>query len=261
MTCHNCRIECRKAGKRPDGVQRFRCAQCSKTFSEPKDFGVFGHKQVDEGRTLQALHMICEGNSIRSTCRLTGLSKNAILAAIEVAGAKCETFLATHVRNVPVADVQVDEIWGFVFKKESSKWPFEAHMDNIGEAWCFIGIERHTKLVLAFELGKRTQVAAENFMGKLATAAQHEGRFQLTSDGWPGYATAVGRKFGHDRVDFGQLVKTYANDSGTTPERRYSPAEVTGAPRKPCTVIPTWRRSARRISSARTDRFASGASA
>ena len=39
MTCHNCRIECRKAGKRPDGVQRYRCAQCSKTFSEPNDFG------------------------------------------------------------------------------------------------------------------------------------------------------------------------------------------------------------------------------
>src|SRR5262249_23012947 len=53
-------IECRKAGRRPDGVQRFRCAQCSETFSEPKDFGVFGHKQVDEARTLQALHMICE---------------------------------------------------------------------------------------------------------------------------------------------------------------------------------------------------------
>lgn len=232
MTCHNCRIECRKAGRRPDGQQRYRCAQCSKTFSEPKDFGLFGHKQVDEARTLQALHMICEGNSIRSTCRITGLSKTAILKAIEVAGEKCETFLAANVRDVPVSEVQIDEAWGFCLKKESSKWPFEAHMNEIGDAWIFIGIERTSKVVLAFELGKRTLDAADRFMTKLANAAQHEGRFQLSADGWPGYPTAVGRAFGHERVDFAQLVKIYAQDPGTSPERRYSPAEVTGTTKK-----------------------------
>src|SRR6476646_372374 len=30
VTCHNCRIDGKKAGKRPDGMQRYRCGQCGK---------------------------------------------------------------------------------------------------------------------------------------------------------------------------------------------------------------------------------------
>jgi hypothetical protein len=30
VTCHNCVVECKKAGKRRDGLQRYRCAQCGK---------------------------------------------------------------------------------------------------------------------------------------------------------------------------------------------------------------------------------------
>jgi transposase-like protein len=37
MTCHNCRIECRRFGKHRNGLQRYRCAQCSKTFTEPHE--------------------------------------------------------------------------------------------------------------------------------------------------------------------------------------------------------------------------------
>ncbi len=34
MACHNCRIEARRFGKHRNGRQRFRCAQCGKTFTE-----------------------------------------------------------------------------------------------------------------------------------------------------------------------------------------------------------------------------------
>jgi hypothetical protein len=47
--------------------------------------------------------------------------------------------------------VQCDEIWGFVFKKEAHRWPEEANDQSIGDAHCFVALERSTKLVLAFE--------------------------------------------------------------------------------------------------------------
>lgn len=227
MTCHNCRIEAAKAGKRPDGQQRFRCVTCGKTFSERKQFTF--HKQVDEATAIIALRLIVEGNSIRSTSRLTGLHRDTIMKLIVSAGEKCEALLSTLVRNVPVRDVQADEIWCFVGKKEGHKNPFEGDDMYVGDAWTFIGIERHTKLVLAFELGKRTETSTNRFMQKLARATHPDQPFQLTTDGLATYPSAVYRALG-DRVDYAQHIKVY----GQTPEgeRRYSPAKVIGAEKK-----------------------------
>jgi len=226
MTCHNCRIEAAKAGKRRDGEQRYRCSQCGKTFSQPKDFGVVGHKQLDEEAALMALRLIVEGNSIRSAERITGLHRDTIMRLVVDAGQRCETLLATKVRNVPVSDVQADEIWGFVGKKEAHKNPFEGDDMYLGDAWCFVGIERHSKLVLCFELGKRTETSAGRFMAKLADATDPNTKFQLTTDGLPVYPYAVGSKLG-DRVSYAQYIKVYAQTNEG--QRRYSPPEVISA--------------------------------
>jgi transposase-like protein/IS1 family transposase len=188
LTCHNCRIEATRNGKRRDGAQRFRCPQCGKTYSEYKEHdNLFAHKQaVDDERALLALTLIVEGNSIRSTQRITGLDKKTILRLLVAAGERCENLLASKIRNVPVQDVQCDEIWSFVYKKESRRVFGDKNFLNIGDAWTFIAIERNTKLVLAFELGRRNTGSAVRFMKKVAAAASDE-RFQLTTDGFQPY--------------------------------------------------------------------------
>lgn len=45
-----------------------------------------------------------------------------------------------YVRNVKVNDIQADEIWGFVAKKEAHKGPKEAHDNSIGDAYTFVAI-------------------------------------------------------------------------------------------------------------------------
>ncbi len=133
--------------------------------------------------------------------------------------------LAAKVRNVPVTDVQCDEVWTFVGKKESHKEHGDKY--NVGDAWCFIAIERNTKMVLAFQLGKRTVSSPTHFMGKLSVATDPEQRFQLTTDGLNAYPYAVAEMLG-DRVDYAQLVKIYAYNE---PEaiRRYSPPDCVEA--------------------------------
>jgi len=75
ITCPTCSGPCAKAGKRPDGIQRFRCASCGKTFSAKKEQdNLFATKKaVDDSKALLALQLLVEGNSIRSTERITGL--------------------------------------------------------------------------------------------------------------------------------------------------------------------------------------------
>src|SRR5271157_1275460 len=135
------------------------------------------------------------------------------------------TLPAAHeekIKGLDVRDVQVDEIWGFVQKKEGHRWEYEKDVREIGDAYCFVGIERNTKLVLAYHLGKRDTPATDAFIGKLAYATS-DSRYQLTSDGFKPYIKSV-KMLLRGRVDFAQLVKVYG--SPREGEQRYSPAEV-----------------------------------
>jgi transposase-like protein/IS1 family transposase len=222
MTCHYCRTTCRRFGKHRNGLQRFRCNQCRKTFTEDHE------RPLDEMRlpldkAESILKLLVEGMSVRSVERVTGVHRDTILRLLVLAGERCQSLMQRKIENLTVKDVEADEIWGFVAKKEGHKYVGDGPM--MGDAYCFVAMERNTKLVLAHHLGKRSKVATEQFMGKLR-AATSESRFQFTTDGFRPYVDATHMILG-DRVDFAQLVKVYA--APREGEQRYSPGEVVEA--------------------------------
>jgi lambda repressor-like predicted transcriptional regulator len=85
-------------------------------------------------KALLALQLLIDGTSIRSTERITGIHRDTILRLLVLAGEKCEKLMGRLIVNVPVKDVQADEIWGFVQKKEAHKRPEEARDETIGDA-------------------------------------------------------------------------------------------------------------------------------
>ena len=175
---------------------------------------------VSQDRAVLALQLLLEGNSIRSTERICKMDRNTIMRLLLLAGERCEKLMLTKIASIPVKDVEVDEIWGYVFKKEGHKSDDDG--PEVGDAYCFIGMERNTKLVLVYHLGKRTANATDAFIGKLAYATSRD-RYQLTSDGFGPYVSAV-KMLLRDRVDFAQLIKVYGTPRDG--EQRYSPAEV-----------------------------------
>lgn len=134
------------------------------------------------------------------------------------------------VRNIAATDVQCDEIWGYVYKKESHKLPTEAQDDAIGDAYCLVAIERNTKLVLNFALGRRSQATTDAFIEGLRAATSPQ-RFHITTDGFLPYRSAITTTLS-DRCDFAQLVKVYT-EAPQQERRRYSPPDVTHAERVP----------------------------
>jgi IS1 family transposase len=164
-----------------------------------------------------------EGNSLRSTQRISGLDVNTLMRILTKAGEKCERVMANRVRNVSVQDVECDEIFAFVGKKEGHKRPEEQHDESIGDAYCFVAIERTSKLVLNFALGRRNQATTDVFIEGLRDAIRPTGNFQITTDGFAPYRTGITTTLGH-RVDFAQLIKVYGKPQEG--EARYSPAEV-----------------------------------
>jgi IS1 family transposase len=176
---------------------------------------------IPQEKAALAVRLLLEGNSLRSTERITDLNINTLMSLLMKAGDRCQTLLAERIVSIPVQDVEVDEIWGFVGKKEGHKSDDDGA--ETGDAYCFIGMERSTKLVLAYHLGKRTAKSTDVFIGKLAYATASDSRYQLTSDGFSPYVSAV-KMLLKDRVDFAQLIKVYGTPRDG--EQRYSPAEV-----------------------------------
>src|SRR5579864_6667957 len=128
---------------------------------------------------------------------------------------------------VPVRDVQLDEIWGFCFKKQKAVQPDDD--PNFGDVYTFVAIERHSKLVLNFALGKRDQATTDIFIEGLRHATAPK-PFQVTADGFGTYPSAVENTLS-DRVDFAQLIKVYR--ASVAGEPRYSPAEVVSTEKVP----------------------------
>ena len=245
MTCEDCNIECQRFGKHRDGLRRFRCPNCKRTYTEAHTKTLDTMNIPTWDKALLAVRLLLEGNSIRSTERISGLNRNTIMRVLVLAGEKAEKVSEEMIRNVPVKEVQADEIWSFIAKKEKR---VKAGDDpTFGDAYCFTGIERNTKLVLAWHLGRRTTRDREAFTEKLHAATS--GNFQITTDGFAAYRDAVSYSLG-TRVDFAQLIKVYAVSSEG--EHRYSPSEVVSTEVVPVIGRPTPTRFAPAILSVRT---------
>ncbi len=218
MTCHNCRTECRKFGKRQNR-QRYQCTQCRKVFTDARDNTLDGMYLPIE-KAEMVLKLLLEGNSVSSVVRLTDINQRTILKLLVLAGEKCERIMAEKIRNVKVQDVECDELWSFIGKKQKRVRPEDE--PGAGDAYTFLAIERNTKLVLNIAVGKRDQSTTDVFIEglRIATSPSH---FQITTDGFAPYRSAITTTLG-DRCDFAMLIKVYrASQEG---EARYSPAEV-----------------------------------
>jgi transposase-like protein/IS1 family transposase len=236
MTCHQCRIEAIKAGKDRKGNQRYRCNQCKRRFQEEQE-RLLGNMSLPEDKALLCLQLLLEGNSLRSIQRITGVHKTTLMTLLCVAGERCERVMSERIKSVPVRDVEVDETWGFVRMKKITRLHKQVTDPFVGDAYTFVGIERNTKLILAWHLGDRDAENTEKFTEKLDHATS--GHFQLTADGFFAYPQAVSYSLG-TRVDFAQLIKVYRADREG--EQKYSPPEVVETITKPIIGNPDPRR-------------------
>jgi len=169
---------------------------------------------------------LAEGNSIRSIERMTGIHRDTIMRLGVRVGSACEKLMDEQMRNLPCERIQVDEIWGFIGKKQRGVLP-EAKDDlNQGDVWTFVALDPVSKLVPSFVCGKRdfthTHAFARDLYGRM------KNQIQLSSDGMVEYPSMIEDVFGPD-VDYGQIVKVFASDAqdGNGNVRRYSPPPVT----------------------------------
>jgi IS1 family transposase len=172
-----------------------------------------------------AVSMLCEGNSIRSVERMTGIHRDTVMRLGVAVGEASRNLMDATMRELPCAKIEMDEIWGFVGKKDRN---VKAEDDSsLGSVWTWVAIDPETKAVPVFHVGKRDAASANAFVANLQSRLTN--RIQLSADGLNLYPAAVEAAFGTE-VDFGTVVKTFRTTDG---EGRYSPGEMESVVRTP----------------------------
>lgn len=172
-------------------------------------------------RRVQILRCLVEGNSIRSTTRITGAAKNTVVKLLVDAGKACAEYQYKTLRNLPCKRVQCDEIWSFCYAKKKNVPEKYKGQFGYGDVWTWTAICADTKLVPSWLVGDRSAEIAHIFIQDLASRLKQ--RVQLTTDGHKAYLEAVEGAFGAD-IDYAMLIKIYGKDSEG--EKRYSPAKI-----------------------------------
>ena len=176
--------------------------------------------QLPMSKRVAVVAALVEGNSVRSTARMTNVSKPTILKLLADLGTACAAFHNEHVRNVRAQRIQCDECWQFIGAKAKNVTP-EQKAQGWGDCWSWVGIDADTKLVVSWFLGSRDAQSAWWFMRDLCSRIIT--RVQMTTDGFTAYLPAVEEAFSSE-IDFAQLVKIYgAPRDGAV---RYSPARL-----------------------------------
>ncbi len=176
-------------------------------------------------RRTQIIGALVEGNSIRSTERMTDTHRDTIMRLMVEVGTGCAKLQDKIMRNLTCERIQCDEIWAYVGKKQKQMTPGD-NRARVGDQWTFVAVDPQTKLVPAYLVGKRDLPTATAFIADLNERLDN--RVQLSTDGLAAYVEAVEAAFGAD-VDYGQVVKFY--DAEPAGAGRYSPPKVVRAER------------------------------
>lgn len=194
-------------------------------------------------RQIEVLHHLVEGNTLRSTTRLTGVHRTTIMNLMVRFGDACQAFMDRELRGLTLNHVEVDEIWTFVQKKQSRLTISErAERGDIGDMYLWTALDQDTKLIPTFVVAKRSADAARRLMNDLAARlhrpaphasddhAYGEGSYrpviQISSDGFAAYPEAVDLAFG-PYCRYGQIIKEYRNAT-----MNYTPSEMVGTRRR-----------------------------
>jgi IS1 family transposase len=180
--------------------------------------------QLSIERQAQIIKVLCEGNSLRATARITDSSINTVVKLLREVGAACMAYQDKTMHNLTCKKLQVDEIWSFVYSKKDNVPEDKKGQFGIGDVWTFTAIDAETKIVPSWLVGSRDAEYANIFIADLKNRLAN--RVQITSDGHKMYLNAVEGAFGSE-VDYAMLVKLYGAQPET--EKRYSPSECIGA--------------------------------
>lgn len=206
----------------------FRCRQCATCFSETRET-VFFDLRTPEEKVMMALKMLLVRVDLTSIAFVLGVTEETVLEWLTRAAAKAAEINLHLLRDLPVTQVQLDEMWNFIRRKHAAE--ADAAGESLpegedGRQWIFVAFAPEYRLMIEAYVGARTLETTKQVIA--ATAERVRGIPAFFSDGYTCYLTALiafyhtvvtfprtgrpGRPKGpkiepHEDLVYGQLVK------------------------------------------------------
>ena len=181
-----------------------RCRACKARFSERKGTPLFDSRLPPE-KVESVLEHIAEGCGVRQTGRLCKVNRGTVGRLSRIAGEHARDLHDELVALSPrTREVQFDEKWAFVAKKEKNCDPDDPADDRKGDTWDHVAFDAESRLVVSVVPGERT---AENVVAVVEDFRRRTGgRLMdlITTDGYPAYEDAILgrlRRDGHAAAD------------------------------------------------------------
>jgi IS1 family transposase/transposase-like protein len=176
-----------RSGKR----RIFRCSACEQPFSETRDTVFFDLRSPEE-KVMMALKMLLVKVALSDIGFVLGVTEETVLEWLRRAAQKAHEINTYLLRDLPVTQVQLDEMWNFIRRKqalqagpdgESTEWSED------GRQWVWISFAPEFRLILAAFVGPRTFDSALQLIQR--TAAVVWGVPCFFSDGFGCYLSAL----------------------------------------------------------------------
>jgi transposase-like protein len=132
-------------------------------------------------KQIAVVSALAEGSSIRSIERMTGVNQNTIMSLGKHVGKACEKIMDERMRNLDCSKIQLDEIWGFIGKKQRNLRLGDDRRE-LGDVWTFVSVDADSRMVPNYFIGKRSAYSANCFVEDLA-ARLNSDRVRLCGSG------------------------------------------------------------------------------
>lgn len=132
-------------GRKSYGKQNYLCKGCGRQFQT-----CYSYKGCERSNRTLAAKCLCRGSGIRDCSLISQLSKGAVLRLIKTKASQ----IIIKPEQLCYNQVQIDEQWSYVGKKEKKVWMLYAYAPKEDE-------------ILAFAMGKRNAETVRRLMMKL----------------------------------------------------------------------------------------------
>jgi insertion element IS1 protein InsB len=145
MDCKYCQQKCWRSGRQKNGVPRYFCRICRK-YQQSQ----YRYKACVASVDGQIRLLIRESVGIRGITRILCISKGTVLARIKKVAAR----IKQPIDSPSNASFEVDELWTYLNRKQN-------------EYWVAYAIDRRTRSVVDFVVGKRTKDTLKELVDRL----------------------------------------------------------------------------------------------